>query len=51
MTSTNTIGPIAIFWQVFPCSGIARFDTIEQATTATDELLERCPEATVIRES
>lgn len=50
MNSTNHIGPIAIFWQVFPASGMARFDTIEQATDAAEGLLERAPNATIIRE-
>lgn len=50
MNSTNPVGPIALFWQVFPCSGIARFDTIAQASSAADDLLTRCPDATISRE-
>ncbi len=50
MHSTNPIGPICLFYQVFPCSGIARFNTVEEAAAAADDLLRRCPNATIIRE-
>lgn len=50
MNSTNLIGVIAIFWQVFPVSGMARYDTIAQATNAAENLLHRCPDATIIRQ-
>lgn len=51
MTSTNPTGPIVAFWQVFPASGVARFDTVEEANAARDDLLKRCPEATIVIEA
>lgn len=50
MHSTNPVGPICLLWQVFPASGIARFNTAEEAAAATDDLLTRCPNATIVRE-
>jgi hypothetical protein len=50
MHSTNPDGPIALFWQAFPASGLARFNTVEEAADATEDLLKRCPTATIIRE-
>ncbi len=49
MNSTNPTGPVCIFWQVPPCGGMARFDTIEEAAAAADDLLRRCPDATIAR--
>lgn len=36
MSSTNPIGPIAVFWQCSSISGMARYDTIAQATDAAE---------------
>lgn len=51
MHSTNSKGQIAVFWQVAPATGMARFDTIGEAVDAALDLLRRCPDATIIRQA
>ncbi len=51
MNSTNSRGPVAVFWQVAPVTGMARFNTISEAVDAALNLLRRYPDATIIRQA